>query len=379
MSFTGKATYSAGASLPEIAEDVSDLVAINSPHETPLLDALGNPARVARSTVHEWVEDGLLSNTDAVVSGSPSGTAITIENPGSFRVGDQIRIADSAEIMLITAINSGTSVITVQRGYGNTVTGTWSNGQIIHIIGNAALEGEDMEDARFQVRTRVSNYTQIFTASVEVSGSELAVRQIGLSDELDYQKNQRTRELLRDLENSVINGVAPGDTMQGSATIRRSMNGIINFIATNHFVPGENLPSGTTLTEEQLNLALRGIWNNSSGNVDMILVGGAQKRAINGFIATNQRFIADTDNFKSLVNIYESDYGVCRIVLSRYVPSDTVLLLDSSRLEVMPLAGRSFQYKPLASTGDREAGMIVGEYTLEMRNEPSHGIITGLA
>ena len=30
MSFSGKATYSAGSTLPEIAEDVSDLVAINS-------------------------------------------------------------------------------------------------------------------------------------------------------------------------------------------------------------------------------------------------------------------------------------------------------------------------------------------------------------
>ena len=32
-----------------------------------------------------------------------------------------------------------------------------------------------------------------------MSGSELAVKQLGVSDELDYQKQQRTRELLRDL------------------------------------------------------------------------------------------------------------------------------------------------------------------------------------
>src|SRR5438067_7529016 len=66
MSFTGKATYTAGTALPEIAEDVSDLVAINSPHETPLLDALGDPARSARSTVHEWLEDKLLPNADQI-------------------------------------------------------------------------------------------------------------------------------------------------------------------------------------------------------------------------------------------------------------------------------------------------------------------------
>lgn len=47
MSFTGKSTYAAGASLPEIAEDVSDIIGIVSAYETPLLDHLGDPQRGA--------------------------------------------------------------------------------------------------------------------------------------------------------------------------------------------------------------------------------------------------------------------------------------------------------------------------------------------
>lgn len=61
MSFTGKATYSAGATLPEIVEDVSDIIGIVTPFETPLLDHLGDPARPAISTIHEWLEDALVS------------------------------------------------------------------------------------------------------------------------------------------------------------------------------------------------------------------------------------------------------------------------------------------------------------------------------
>ena len=78
-----------------------------------------------------------------------------------------------------------------------------------------------------------------------------------------------------------------------------------------------------------------------------------------------------------MVSAYESDYGICRVVISRYMPTGTVLLLDSSRLSVMPLAGRSFHYSPLARTGDAETGQVVGEYTLEVRNESAHGIIQG--
>jgi hypothetical protein len=61
MSFTGKATYNAGSDLPELMEDVSDLISLVSPYETPLLDHLGDAKRAAGSTIHEWLEDALVS------------------------------------------------------------------------------------------------------------------------------------------------------------------------------------------------------------------------------------------------------------------------------------------------------------------------------
>ena len=61
MGFSGKATYGAGSDLPELAEDVSDLIGIVSPHETPLLERLGDARNAASNTVHEWIEDALVS------------------------------------------------------------------------------------------------------------------------------------------------------------------------------------------------------------------------------------------------------------------------------------------------------------------------------
>lgn len=384
MSFSGKATYTAGTTLPELAEDVADLVAIASPHETPLLDALGDPARAARSTVHEWLEDALLPNSDAINDNTwvdaAADTQFVVDNASRFRVGDQVRPDASAEILLVTAVDTGTNALTVVRAYGGSTASALADNKILHILGNAALEGDDASAARFTSRSRKTNYTQIFTSTVEVSGSELAVRQIGVSDEVDYQKQQRLRELLRDLENCVINGRSPAANPEGSATVRRSMKGILGFLSSNKFVPGSGgFPNNATLTEEQLNLALREIWKNSAGHVDLIVVNGQEKRAINDFVSTNRRFGAETDKFTSLVSTYESDYGICRVVLSRWVPVGSVLLLDSSRLDVMPLGGRSFHYKSLASTGDRESGQVIGEYTLEMRNENAHGLISGLS
>jgi len=378
MSFSGKATFTAGSTLPEIAEDVSDLVAIASPTETPLLDALGDPHRSAHSTVHEWLEDALVPNSDTVDSVTDA-THIVVDNVARFRVGDQIRVEGQTELILVTAVNSGTSELTVVRAYGGSSAGSVNADDVIRNLGNAALEGDDASAARFTSRSRKTNYTQIFSVTVEVSGSELAVRQIGVRDELDYSKAQRTRELIRDLESSVLNGVAPAANPQGSSTVRRTMRGIIASLATNIFEPGAGgFPAGSDLSEEQLNTALRTIWSNSNGGMDLIVVGGPEKRAINEFVASNRRFTSQTDTFRDMVSVYESDFGVCRVVLCRSVPAGTVLLLDSSRIDVLPLAGRSFHYKPLANVGDREGGQVIGEYTLELRNENAHGMIRGL-
>jgi hypothetical protein len=153
---------------------------------------------------------------------------------------------------------------------------------------------------------------------------------------------------------------------------------LLSFIETNQFAVGaDDFPSNTSLTEAQLNLALRETWKRSAGTIDLIVVNGREKRAINQFVASNRRFFNSNESFKDLVSVYESDYGVCRVVLSRYVPSGTVLLLDSSRIGILPLAGRSFHYTSLARTGDAETGQVLGEYTMELRNESAHAVIRG--
>lgn len=388
MPFTGKATYSAGTDLPEIAEDVSDIIGIVSPFETPLLDHLGDPKGAARSTMHEWLEDSLLPNTDQInqttFTPSPTAaTAITVDNGARFQVGDQVRPAVGAEVMLVTAIAG--NVLTVTRGYGGTSPATLADNMPLLILGNAALEGDSRPAARFTNRVRRQNYTQIFTAGIEISGSSLATRQLGVADEMDWQKQERVRELLRDLENCVINGVAPAATAQGSSTVRRTMRGALASIVTNRFVPNTGgIPAGeggalNVLTETVLNACIRRVWESSSARLDTIVVGGFQKRRINSFITGHVGYTPPDTKYRELVGVYESDFGVARVILSRWVPADTILLLDSSRIDVMPLSGRSFHFQKHGPSGDSQAGQIIGEYTMEFRNESAHGVITGLA
>ena len=382
MAFTGKATYSAGTTLPELAEDVSDLIGIVSPYETPLLDALGDPMREATSTYHEWLEDELLPNKDVINDSTytdpAADTDFVVEHGSRFRVGDQIQVEGSEELMLVTGIDTNT--LTVVRGYAGTTAEDLADNQVISILGNAALEGADKPGVRFTNRSRCGNYTQIFTAVVEVSGTDMAASQLGLADEMDYQKQERLRELIRDLENTVVNGGQPASNPEGSGSVRRSMKGIIQHLSTNVFHTGDTgFPTDTNLDEAKVNYVLRQIWESSNGNVDLIVVGGFQKRKINAFTAESRTYGANDTTFTDMISIYESDFGVCRIVTTRWMPQDSALFLDSSRISVLPLAGRSFYFKPLASGGDYECGELIGEYTVELKNEAAHGLIRDLS
>lgn len=388
MAFTGKATYDGGAGLPELTEDVSDVIGLIGAYETALLDHLGDARRAATSTVHEWLEDELVATSDVIDQAvfNPNGLAATsfdVANGSRFRVGDVLRPEASGERLMVTGVSGNT--LTVVRGYGGTTPETLQNDQVLHIVGNAALEGAERGASATTNRVRKTNYTQIFTKSIEVSGTQLAAAKIGVRDEMDYQMQERLRELLRDLENTVINGVRSATDPQGSSTVRRTMDGILSLVQSNRFLPGvDEIPAGggdgeDELTEPVLNSALRVIWESSGTMADTIVVGGAQKRRINAFIGDGRSYAPRDTTFRDMVGVYESDFGVCRVVLSRWAPADTVLLLDSSRIEVMPFSGRSFGFKRLSSNGDSEVGQVLGEYTLQLMNERAHGVIEGLA
>ncbi len=369
MSFTGKATYTAGVTLPELAEDMSDLVGIISPYETPLLDALGDPRSEAASTQHEWLEDELLPNKDEIEQ--CADTVLEVAHGDRFRIADQIQVEGSEELMLVTEVAG--NILLVVREYAGTKRGSALHGQTINILGNAALEGAEKPNVRFTQRVRCNNQTQVFTGTVEVNGSDMKAGQLGLADEMDYQKQERLRELVRDLERAVISGGLPIPNPSNWPDARK-MTGILSFLQTN-----VTQAEGKELDEPQVNAMLRRIWENSNGNIDLIVVGEFQRRKVNAFCSDSRSYGATDTTFTDMVSIYESDFGVCRIVTSRWLPQDAVLFLDSSRISVLSLAGRSFHFKTLATAGDYEAGEIIGEYTLELKNESAHGVIRGLA
>jgi hypothetical protein len=76
------------------------------------------------------------------------------------------------------------------------------------------------------------------------------------------------------------------------------------------------------------------------------------------------------------VDLYISDFGEHKLVPNRFMRDRNILVLDMKYWAVASL--RNFQTMKLAKTGDAERTAIVGEYTLESRNEKASGKITDI-
>lgn len=368
--FTGLAVYSPNI-FDGMAEDVSSTVGIISPFETPLLNALGDPDDSAKNVLHEWMEDSLNPNsiivTGAIGTNPASGTAeagIAITGgesqylmPGTILLGP-----NSVEYLQVTAKSPTT--IDVIRGYGGTTTATSLAGASFTVIAEAAQDGADVLTDVSRPRNRKFNYTQIFKKDIIVSGTNQAVKNLGgVGNEFDHQKVSRTREALRDLEKAVYLSILSGNTI-GTAALSRSFKGLYASLTTNQ------LTIGAALTEPLLKSVIKSAWDNGATDVDLLTADAVWKDAIDGFNATRIRVTAEDPTVRNIVTSYESSYGIQKILPpSRWMLPSTVMALASRRIKVVPLTGRTFQFKGVSSTGDADKGMVLGEYTLEVRNE----------
>ena len=186
----------------------------------------------AVETAHSWMEDSLNANSATcaeAVDSSETTISVATGHGVRFRVGTlfKLNVAGVTEVMQVTAIS--TDDLTVVRGYGSTSgqAGTSGTTDPIQIIAHPAQEGQDAPADESKVRTKVTNYTQIFQKGISVSHTMRSVMQAGVADEYTHQVARRLMEVMRELDSSLVAGISSGS--QGSDTVYRSMGGIIEF------------------------------------------------------------------------------------------------------------------------------------------------------
>lgn len=322
----------------------------------------------ATETSHSWMEDSLNANTATcaeALDDNETTLDVAAGHGARFRVGTlfKLNVAGKTEVMQVTAVS--TDALTIVRGYGSTTAeaGSGATDDPITIIAHPGQEGQDAPDDESKVRTKVTNYTQIFHKGIKISTSMRAVMQAGVADEFTFQVARRLMEIMRELDNALINGIKSASA--GSDTVYRTMGGIIEFSSQ---AGGNTNTTAEALTLSVVNAMAKQIWDDG-GSPNFLLVGGKQKRAISTFDQSARRSVYDTNVAGYVVDKIVTDLGfMLDVIVDPWMPDDVAIMGDLGRVKVMPLRGQQMRAEDLAKTGIAHKAQVYGEYTAEFRN-----------
>lgn len=234
--------------------------------------------------------------------------------------------------------------------------------------GGATTEGATAQSRETGSRTRLTNYTQITSYVIDISGTQEASSMYGVESEYSYQleKGMKIFKLMQDqiLWNSTS---ASGS---GTATARQ-LSGIINVTTTNRVTGSGN---SCALSETLFNNLLQNIAETGGGVPNIVFAKGFNKRRISQFATANMRTleVGQSGKVSNRVDVYDSDFGTLEIIFERYVPAAVVAVMDMKAHAIAYLR-RPF-ILPLSVIGDSKRASIIGEYTYEYKAEPHNGL-----
>ena len=229
---------------------------------------------------------------------------------------------------------------------------------------NAQIEGADFASQAQHAPTRDGSYAQLFLKWPHVSETQIAVRNVGIKNLYDYNVTQQLKDIALDIEYALIN--ATGNS--GASGTAREIKGVLSAISTNIKSGATGL---STLTEEMYNTLLKQIYD-AGGKPNVTYTTSTLKQVISGFTGGSTKNVdATSKKLIASVDVYESDYGVQKIIIHRMMAANTLAALQMDKWRVAWL--RKTKHEPLAKTGDSVKGKIAAECALEAMNEAASG------
>ena len=236
------------------------------------------------------------------------------------------------------------------------------------------------------VRSQSTNVTQIFQEKVSVSYSRMAnsgrlsgvtgsLADGSIPGELEFQTARALEKIARDVEYTFINGEYQAAS---AANVANKTRGILNACGT--IVAADGAP----LTRALLSTALATAYAAGATFTDTVLLcGAAVKQALTDAFSSQWGYSAPPTRNVGGMNIMqiETDFGVLSVMLSRFVPSATLIGADVSCIrpveQDVPGKGNFFR-EALSKTGAAEEYQIFGQIGLDHGPEWKHFKITGI-
>lgn len=195
----------------------------------------------------------LVANSAA--TNSATSVVYTNDDDEAFILaGTMLYVPSTGEVMRVTANNTTTNTLTVDRGIGQSGTGqAIASGAELVIAGHADQEGGTSPDPVSFDATTDFNYTQIFKTSISVSGT-LQNTYLRTGDKEQEQLTKSLKLHMGDIERAMFFGRR--DEVNGAtATPTRYTGGLLSMI-TNVSDAASAFATANTITEKEFDRLL---------------------------------------------------------------------------------------------------------------------------
>ena len=259
---------------------------------------------------------------------------------------------------------------------------------------NKNPQGDTFTYTTAATATRVSNYTQIARKAITVATTLQASNAVG-GNPVGREVMKKMKEYKRDVEFDLLGrqGSSAGATNTAAAS-----GGVLAWIwgqgatvAGNTVVPAgatagttpsyassavagqtDGTTAASSITYTDVESAAELAWLDG-GEPDTILCSNGQKKVVDAFTsrATRTADIGAQDKLtvQGTVNILVTSFGTFKVVMSRYIPRNCLVLLQMDKWAMGQL--RAPKVIEPAQTADAVNKVIIGEYTLIARNPNS--------
>ena len=257
----------------------------------------------------------------------------------------------------------------------------WQTQDLAAAANNAQAEGDSLSAKSVTPTVRLNNRTQISAKAVAVSGSEQAMNQAGVKNQMAYQLSMISLELKRDVETGLTqNAVTVAAPRQSRGLVGWVVDNVdagVGYVAAS-YTANTAQTDGTqrAFTEAQLKNVLQKVFT-AGGEPDTVMVGPSQKQTFSTFSGNATRFDKSEDaKLFAAIDCYVSDFGSLKVIPNRFQRSRDAFVLTADKIAVAYF--RPFQTIELATTGDAQQREVLAEYCLEVRAPKAHGAIYDL-
>ena len=303
-------------------------------------------------------------------------TTITVTDGSKARAGMLLYVGD--EYIVVTAVSGND--LTVLRGQGGSTAADIADTTEMSIESVAREENSLAVTDGIYEPEDVENYFQTMDTSIEMSRRALAVVQHGNYNDLNFQVNERIKQLAIQMNKTLMRGRKMAVTIDGKKVTYTG--GLGYFFDQAGALSVDHL--GAALDLEAINVLQASI-KKVGGSVNAIVVGIDKARELQALVNSqygSQRlsdYISDEGGLVRLPSDLPQIGGIATIVIDTNMRDDELYLVDSSRLRIVPMAqgnaDDSGAWRTMDATTpgqDGQVARVLGDFAMEIRDSKTH-------